>query len=141
MSIIELLLSFVAGNTNLISINYHNKITHIHIAAKYWLTLVDIPEVYVPTGKKSGQFNVEQNFVIRCKERDKLKAHLELKGIETLISWPIPLHKQPALTELHQFNLPVTEEISRTCLSLPMYPELTDEEVNYVIENIRSFFQ
>ncbi len=85
--------------------------------------------------------DVIQNFVIRTENRDALQKHLESKGIETLISWPIPLHKQPALTELHQFNLPVTEEISRTCLSLPMYPELTDEEVDYVIESVRSFFE
>ena len=85
---------------------------------------------------------VYQNYVIRTENRDELKKHLESKGIETLVSWTIPLHKQPALIEdLGYFNLPVTEEISRTCLSLPMYPELTDEEVDYVIKGVRSFYE
>ena len=90
----------------------------------------------------SHVYDVWQNYVIRTENRDALQKHLESKGIETLVSWRIPLHKQPALMqELGHFHLPVTEEISRTCLSLPMYPELTDDEVNYVIESVRSFFE
>jgi len=86
--------------------------------------------------------DVWQNYVIRTENRDELQKHLESKGIETLVSWRIPLHKQPALMQdLGHFSLPVTEEISRTCLSLPMYPELTDEEVDFVIESIRDYFK
>ena len=113
------------------------------IALYYENHLIDIPQV-----KKSFKWisdnicNVYQNYVIRCENRDELQKHLESKGIETLVSWRIPLHKQPALHEdLGHFHLPVTEEISRTCLSLPMYPELTYKEVNYVIESVRSFFE
>jgi dTDP-4-amino-4,6-dideoxygalactose transaminase len=84
-------------------------------------------------------FDVYQNYVIRCRERDDLAVHLRESGIEVLISWPIPLHKQKALGFTH-FNLPITERISAEVLSLPMYPELTDEEVEYVIDVIRKFF-
>ena len=66
-------------------------------------------------------FDVFQNYVIRCKERDNLVAHLRKSGIEVLISWPTPLHKQKALGLSH-FNLPMTESISAEVVSLPMYP-------------------
>ena len=82
---------------------------------------------------------VYQNAVIMVKNRDELKAYLESKGIETLISWAIPLHKQPSLN-LDNFNLPITERISREVISLPMYPELTDKEIMYVIDTVRGFY-
>ena len=84
-------------------------------------------------------FDVYQNYVIRCKERDKLAEHLRKSGIEVLISWPTPMHKQKALALSH-FNLPVTECISAEVISLPMYPELSDEEAECVIEAVESFF-
>jgi dTDP-4-amino-4,6-dideoxygalactose transaminase len=84
-------------------------------------------------------FDVYQNYVIRFKERDKLVQHLRKAGVEVLISWPNPMHKQKAL-ELSHFSLPVTERISAEVVSLPMYPELTDEEVEYVINAVVSFF-
>lgn len=83
--------------------------------------------------------DVYQNYVIRSKRRDDLVNHLRNSGIEVLISWPKPLHKQKALGLSH-FNLPKTEQISREVLSLPMYPELTDSEVEIVIDAIKDFF-
>lgn len=114
----------------------------IEIATRYInrLMLNELKCEYVHHGQRNH--SVWQNYVIRCEDRDSLKTHLESKGIETMVSWPIPLHKQLALkADLSHFNLPVTEEISRTCLSLPMYPELTDDEIDYVIESVRSFFE
>ncbi len=66
-------------------------------------------------------------------------AHLKESGIETLVSWPKPLHQHQALG-LSSFKLPMTEHISREVLSLPMYPELSDEEVSHVIAAIREFY-
>ena len=82
---------------------------------------------------------VYQNFPILIKNRDELKEHLTKNGIETLISWAIPLHKQPSLN-LDNFNLPMTERISREVLSLPMYPELMYDEIQYVIDTIRGVY-
>lgn len=94
----------------------------------------------IPHPRSNGDyFDVYQNYVIRCKKRNDLVAHLRNSGIEVLISWPKPLHKQKALGLSH-FNLPVTERISAEVLSLPMYPELTDEEVGFVIEAVKKFF-
>jgi dTDP-4-amino-4,6-dideoxygalactose transaminase len=93
-----------------------------------------------PHPRSNGDyFDVYQNYVIRCKERDDLVAHLRSSGVEVLISWPKPLHKQKALGLSH-FNLPMTERISAEVVSLPMYPELTDEEVKFVIETVKKFF-
>jgi dTDP-4-amino-4,6-dideoxygalactose transaminase len=84
-------------------------------------------------------FDVYQNYVIRTKDRDALVSHLRNSGIEILISWPTPMHKQKAL-RLHHFSLPVTERISAEVVSLPMYPELTDGEVEKVNDAVRRFF-
>jgi dTDP-4-amino-4,6-dideoxygalactose transaminase len=84
-------------------------------------------------------FDVYQNYVIRSKERDKLVAHLEESGIEILISWPKPMHHHDALGLKH-FHLPKTEQISNEALSLPMYPELSDEQVEYVVDDVNNFY-
>ncbi|MBI5643080.1 MAG: DegT/DnrJ/EryC1/StrS family aminotransferase [Deltaproteobacteria bacterium] len=84
-------------------------------------------------------FDVYQNYVIRSGRRNGLVKYLRESGVEALISWPTPLHKQKALG-LERFHLPKTEQISAEVLSLPMYPELTDEEANTVIEKIKGFF-
>jgi len=112
------------------------------LAQRYDRTLCDLPINLQQPPEVVNRYDVFQNFVIRVENRDELQKHLESLGVETLISWRIPLHKQQALKkDLGYFNLPVTEEISRTCLSLPMYPELTDEEVDYVIKGVRSFYE
>lgn len=109
------------------------------IARMYDDGLEGIDGLITPSRSDSDYFDVYQNYVIRCKKRDDLVNHLRNSGIEALISWPRPLHKQEALA-LDHFNLPMTERISSEVISLPMYPELTDEEVKYVIETVKKFF-
>lgn len=94
----------------------------------------------LPAPVNDGKYyDVFQNYVIRSQERDKLRAHLKDTGIETLISWPIPMNHQKALN-LGHFNLPVTETLSQEVISLPLYPELNNEQAEYVIESIRKFY-
>jgi dTDP-4-amino-4,6-dideoxygalactose transaminase len=109
------------------------------IAKMYDQGLSDIPEIVLPPISKSDYFDVYQNYVIRTEQRDKLVAHLQKSGVEVLISWRVPMHQQKALGLSH-FKLPMTERISAEVISLPMYPELTDEEVEFVIEAIKNFF-
>jgi aminotransferase EvaB len=109
------------------------------IARMYDEALSDIPEVVRPLISKSDYFDVYQNYVIRTEQRDKLVAHLQKSGVEVLISWRVPMHQQKALGLSH-FKLPMTERVSAQVISLPMYPELTDEEVEFVIEAIKKFF-
>ncbi|MEN9336301.1 MAG: dTDP-3-amino-3,6-dideoxy-alpha-D-galactopyranose transaminase [Bacteroidota bacterium] len=78
-------------------------------------------------------------YVIRSKERDALQQYLLEKGIETLIHYPIPPHQQGAFPELIGLQLPLTEQLHREVLSLPMSPLLTIEEVDYIIQTLNAF--
>ena len=106
----------------------------------YHQGLSDLPELKLPPLSNDRFFDVYQNYVIRAKERDKLVAYLGKSGIEILVSWPKPMHHHEALGLKH-FQLPKTEQISNEVLSLPMYPELSDEQGEYVVADIRSFYE
>ena len=112
------------------------------IAAIYDDGLKDIDELKLPPGPDAGNdfFDVYQNYVIRSNKRDDLNAFMKKNEIETLISWPKPNHTHPALG-LTQFKLPMTETISKTVISLPLYPEISDDDVKYVIETIKRFYE
>lgn len=81
-------------------------------------------------------------YVIRSKKRDDLKKYLENKGISTGIHYPLPIHEQPAIVQLlgPQEKLVKTEQCAKEVLSLPMFPQLTNEQVEYVCEEILHFF-
>jgi dTDP-4-amino-4,6-dideoxygalactose transaminase len=78
-------------------------------------------------------------FVIRHARRDALQAELQKRGIATLIHYPIPLHLQPAFAGLggRRGEFPVSEKAAAEILSLPLYPELTDEQVRAVCDALR----
>ena len=111
------------------------------IAAMYEDALTDVEGLVLPPPPTDNgdYFDVFQNYVIRTQRRDELVAYLKEQGIETLISWPIPMHQQQALN-LGHFSLPQTEELSREVISLPMYPEVSDEEVQMVVKTLFGFF-
>ena len=111
------------------------------MASLYHQGLSDLQELKLPPLPLSNDqlFDVYQNYVIRAKEQDRLVEHLRESDVEILISWPKPMHHHEALG-LGHFHLPKTEQISNEVLSLPMYPELSDEQVEFVIEAIRKFF-
>ena len=112
------------------------------IASIYNKGLSDIPNVIPPPAPlNSLYFDVYQHYVIRAERRDELVEFLEKNGVEILVSWAIPNHRQEALETLHRFNLPVTDQISKEVLSLPIYPELTDEQVSYVVDVIHDFYR
>ena len=111
------------------------------LASRYHQGLSDLQELKLPPPRSGDRyFDVYQNYVVRDKERDKLVAHLRKSGIEILISWPKPMHYHEALGLTH-FHLPKTEQISKEVLSLPMYPELSDEQIEFVIESVRDFYK
>ena len=83
-------------------------------------------------------------FVIRCSQRDALKAHLEGKGIQVGIHYPVPLHLTGAYQSLGapgKGSMPVTEHLAGEILSLPMYPELSEEQIDIVAAAIREFVE
>ena len=109
------------------------------IAKMYEQGLKDAKDIILPPNKGKDFFDVYQNYVIRCQRRDELVKHLRDSGVEVLVSWAKPMHHQKAL-HLDHFHLPLTEKISDEVVSLPMYPELTDEDVKYVIDCIHKFY-
>lgn len=78
-------------------------------------------------------------FVIRTKERNILQNFLSNEGIQTLIHYPIPPHKQVAYKEFNHLNLPITEKIHNEVLSLPISPVHTLEEIEYIVKAINKF--
>ena len=84
---------------------------------------------------------VYNQFVIRTSERDALKEFLSGHGVGTAIYYPIPLHLQRGLGAVcgSPGDFPRAEEAARTCLALPIFPELEEAEIDYVIEKIREF--
>lgn len=90
-----------------------------------------------------GASHVFHQYVIRTEKRNKLQEHLQNNGIGTLIHYPVPPHLQNAYKDLgyKKGDFPVAELIADTCLSLPIYPGLTESEAGYVCEIIESFFK
>lgn len=81
-------------------------------------------------------------YVIRTPQREQLLAHLQANGIGAGVHYPVPLHLQPAYADLgyRRGELPVTEEVADTCLSLPLYPEMSEDQQDRVVETIERFF-
>jgi dTDP-4-amino-4,6-dideoxygalactose transaminase len=109
-------------------------------ARLYTETLQDL-ELITPW-ESPGVSHVYHLYVISTPRRDALLAHLKNRGIDAGIHYPLPLHRQPAFLKLDYSagTLPETEKAAAEVLSLPMYPELTDEQIGYIAEQIREFF-
>lgn len=79
-------------------------------------------------------------FPVFTDRRDPLKDHLKNRGIETLLHYPLPVHRQEAYrSRFAEVSLPLTEQICRTELSLPIGPYLSDEEASYIIRQVNAF--
>jgi len=107
------------------------------IAVKY-KTEIKNSIVMLPYGVES-ESHVIHVFVVRCQYRDRLIQHLTQMGIQTLIHYPIPPHKQLAYHEWNHLSYPITEKIHNEILSIPMSPTLTEDEVNVVISGLNAF--
>ncbi len=83
-------------------------------------------------------------YVVRCDERDRLKAHLAADQIGSAVHYPVPVHRQAGYAEkivVPSDGLPLTNQLAAQILSLPIYPELSDAEVDRVAASIRSYFE
>jgi len=91
---------------------------------------------------KPNEKAVYHTFIIQTKYRDELKKFLSEKGIDTKVHYPIPIHFQKAAKylEYKRGDFPVTEKQMKTILSLPVYPELTDEQLNFICDKILEFY-
>lgn len=110
-------------------------------AFEYKRSLEGLREVELPNEEIYAQ-HVYHLFVIKTRQRDELRAWLGERGIETGIHYPVPLHLQEACADLGlpAGSFPNAEESAEQILSLPMFPELTIDQVGYVCQTIRDFF-
>ncbi|MDQ3013710.1 MAG: DegT/DnrJ/EryC1/StrS family aminotransferase [Acidobacteriota bacterium] len=101
-----------------------------------------LTEIVTPKVHPNGR-HIFHQYTIRSPRRDELKAHLQAAGIGVEIYYPLPLHQQECFAFLGYKlgDLPITEQAARECLSLPIYPELTAEQQQYVVEKIVEFYQ
>lgn len=98
-----------------------------------------LPAVVAVDNPEGMLSHVWHLFVVRTKERDRLQQHLADNGIQTVIHYPVPPHKQLAYSNLNDLIIPSTEAIHQEVLSLPMSPVMTDEEIQYVIKVANAF--
>lgn len=100
--------------------------------AKYYIDHITNPEITTPI-VKDWDAHVFHIFTIRCKHRDELQKYLTENGVQTIIHYPIPPHKQECYKEWNNLSFPITEQIHNEELSLPMSPVMTKEEVMHVV--------
>jgi dTDP-4-amino-4,6-dideoxygalactose transaminase len=113
-------------------------------AGLYDRFLSDIDGLVLPPSGGSEVEPVYYLYVIRLKYRDSLKKWLEENGVECGVHYTLPIHLQPIYKKLYGFKggeYPNSEELSRTCLSIPMHPCLALDEIRYVSEKIHEFFE
>ena len=106
--------------------------------AQRYLNEISNPKIALPKVKKMEN-HVFHLFVIRTTNRNDLQQYLTEKGIETLIHYPIPPHKQQAMKVYNSLSFPITEKIHNEVLSLPISPVLTDNEVDEIINAINKY--
>lgn len=105
--------------------------------------LSNIDELILPPKGDNKTRPVYHLYVIRTKHRDHLKTWLESNAIQCEIHYMLPIHLQPIYKKMYGFKegmYPRSEELSDTCLSIPMYPDLSSSQINFVGEKIHEFF-
>ena len=110
-------------------------------AALYNEALKGITQVITPTERPNTQHSYHL-YVIRCEDRDALKEYLQENGIETAIHYPTPLPLLPAYQKqgYDATAYPVSEKVSKEILSLPMYPELSQAQIETIAQTIKAFY-
>jgi perosamine synthetase len=105
--------------------------------------LSDVGDLILPPKGSADVFAVYHLYVIRTKRRDELKAWLESKGICCGIHYLLPIHLQPIYKEMFGYTegaYPGAEELAKTCLTIPMFPTISEEEILYICESVRTLF-
>ncbi len=112
------------------------------IATKYEELLEDVPQVTLPN-RFNNRRSIYHLYVIRSKERNSLQKFLSVSKIKTQIHYPIPIHLQKGLSFLKykKGDLPIVERAAQEILSLPIYPELVDQQIHFVAKKIKEFYQ
>ncbi|MBU4563236.1 MAG: DegT/DnrJ/EryC1/StrS family aminotransferase [Proteobacteria bacterium] len=111
----------------------------IEIAERYRQALSDLEDLALPHYGDPRRDNVYQNYTLRSRQGDEFSEFLKQNGVEVLTQFRKPYYKHEALN-LPQGDFPETEALSREVCSLPMHPDLLEEEIDYVIATVRRFY-
>lgn len=124
------------------------KLTHLDawnarsraIAGRYRAALARY--MWVPTDRPEEE-PVYHRFIVQAEDRDRMMAFLAREGVETKVNYPIPIHLQPIGRGMghKEGDFPVAERQAERIMSLPLYPEMTDDEVGFVIDRVEKFFR
>jgi aminotransferase EvaB len=111
-------------------------------AKRYDEAFADMSEFIRIPKRRPGVKHVYHLYIVRAKKRDELLAYLNENGVEAKVHYPIPVHLQKAAKYLgyKKGDFPVSEEDSRTIITLPAHQHLTNDEIDYAIEQVRSFY-
>jgi dTDP-4-amino-4,6-dideoxygalactose transaminase len=112
--------------------SFRQKIAH------FYLENIKNSEIFLPQ-KGNSKEHVWHVFVIRTENRDKLQSYLANNGIQTLIHYPTPPHKQECYSSFNSLSLPITEKIHREVLSLPISPVMTESEINKIVSVLNDY--
>jgi dTDP-4-amino-4,6-dideoxygalactose transaminase len=117
-----------------------NKRRH-DVATQYLKGLQNIPDLILPIIHNNATSSYHL-FVVRTLKRDELQNYLSENGIGTVIHYPVPPHLQEAYRELNfkKGDFPIAEEIAKTCISLPIYPGMKEEDIQFIINKIQHFY-
>lgn len=107
------------------------------VASKY-LEKITNPKIILPACRESDG-HVWHVFVVLTKNRDEFQKYLAEKGIQTLIHYPVPPHKQKAYIEWNQLSYPISEKIHNEIISLPISPVMTGTEIDAVIDSVNNY--
>jgi dTDP-4-amino-4,6-dideoxygalactose transaminase len=106
--------------------------------ADFYLENIKNPKIILPH-KGNVDEHVWHLFIIRTNKRDVLQSYLDENGIQTLIHYPIPLHKQSCYPDFNNLHLPITEQIHHEVLSLPISPVMSKNEVVHVVKILNEY--
>ncbi|MCP1997424.1 DegT/DnrJ/EryC1/StrS aminotransferase family protein [Flavobacterium sp. HSC-61S13] len=106
--------------------------------ADIYLSEINNPKIVLPVVTNKNH-HVWHLFVVRCDDREKLQQYLESKGIQTLIHYPIPPHKQEAYKNWVNLSLPISEKIHKEVLSIPISEVLTEEEAFEIVKYLNQY--
>lgn len=145
--------SFIGGNFRLDTLQAAAllvKLPHIETwhagrqarAAYYDTKLADIPGLVRPHIAIKREYHIYNQYIISVPRRDELQKHLNDKGISTAVYYPVPFHVQPCFQYLGYKlgDFPISEAAANQTLALPIYPELTTEQQDYVVAAVREFY-